>query len=48
MTKAAAVDRLTNLFIALFLYPVLLIGVWVLVIVVALWGHPDDDSTFSG
>ncbi len=41
-------ERLTNLFIALLLYPVLLIGVWVLVIVVALWGHPDDDSTFSG
>lgn len=40
-------ERLTNLFIALFLYPVLLVGVWVLVIVVALWGHPDD-STFSG
>ncbi len=41
-------ERLTNLFIALFLCPVLLIGVWVLVIVVALCGHPDDDSTFSG
>jgi|DEB19_MinimDraft_3_1074340.scaffolds.fasta_scaffold467934_2 hypothetical protein len=41
-------ERLTNLFVALFLYPVLLVGVWFLVIVVALWGHPEDDSTFPG
>ena len=41
-------ERLTNLFIALFLYPVLLVGVWVLVIVVALWGHPEDDSSIAG
>jgi len=41
-------ERLTSLAIALFIYPVLLVGVWFLVIVVALWGHPEDDPTFPG
>ena len=40
-------ERLTSLAVAVFLYPFILAGVWVLLIVVALWGHPDD-STFSG
>ncbi len=44
MTKAAAVDRLTSLAIALFIYPFILAGIWLLIIAVAIFGPPPEES----
>jgi hypothetical protein len=37
-------ERLTNLFIALFIYPFILAGIWLLIIAVAIFGPPPEES----
>ena len=37
-------DRLTSLAIALFIYPFILAGIWLLIIAVAIFGQPSEES----